>query len=152
MKILVLSDSHGNSGAIYDIAEKENPSLIIHLGDGAREAEDLGHALDKRVIRIRGNCDFGSRLESELVYEVAGKRLFLCHGHTLSVKSGIGAAINAAHAHQCDGLLFGHTHSQLYMLDRGMVVLNPGSAGYLKHYAVMNIEGDDIHVELKQFG
>lgn len=146
MKILVLSDSHGNFDAIYDIAEKENPDLIIHLGDGAKEAEDLSYIVDKRVISVRGNCDWGSRLESELIYETAGKRLFICHGHTFSVKSGIGSLINAAHTHECDILLFGHTHQQLYMVDRGMHVLNPGSAGYLKRYGVVKIIDGAIEI------
>lgn len=149
MKILVLSDSHGNFNAIYDITEKEAPDLIIHLGDGAKEAEDIGYAFDKRVISVRGNCDWGSRLESELLYEVAGKRLFICHGHTFSVKSGISTVIEAAHNAQCDVLLFGHTHQQLYMVDRGMYVLNPGSAGYMKQYGVITIENDSISVETK---
>ena len=146
MKILVLSDSHGNFNAIYDIAIKENPDLIIHLGDGAKEAEDLGYVVDKRVISVRGNCDWSSRLEAELIYEAAGKKLFICHGHTFSVKSGMGAVINAAHNHKCDVLLFGHTHQQLYLIDRGMHVLNPGSAGYMKQYGIIEISNDNIRI------
>lgn len=148
MKILVLSDSHGNFDAIYDIAEKENPDLIIHLGDGAKEAEDLGYSVEKRVVSVRGNCDWGSRLESELIYESAGKRLFICHGHTFSVKSGIGSIIESAHTHDCDVLLFGHTHQQLYLVDRGMHVLNPGSAGYMKQYGIIDISDNEIGIKI----
>lgn len=146
MKILVLSDSHGNFDAIYDITLKENPDLIIHLGDGAKEAEDLSYITDKRVIAVRGNCDWSSRLEAELIYEAAGKRLFICHGHTFSVKSGLGAVINSAHSHNCDVLLFGHTHQQMYLVDRGMHVLNPGSSGYMKQYGIIEISNDEINI------
>ena len=33
MKILVFSDSHGRIDVMRSIAVKENPDLILHLGD-----------------------------------------------------------------------------------------------------------------------
>lgn len=41
MKILVLSDSHGNLTNMELAVERTNPSLIFHLGDCWRDGERL---------------------------------------------------------------------------------------------------------------
>ena len=67
IKILVLSDSHGLENYVYSIvAENMDCDIIIHLGDGAYKDMDLLGELpgysDKKVYRVRGNCDMGSDL------------------------------------------------------------------------------------------
>ena len=41
MKILVLSDSHGNISNMEAAVEREQPRMILHLGDCWRDAERL---------------------------------------------------------------------------------------------------------------
>lgn len=41
MKVLVLSDSHGNLTNMVRAVEAESPHMIVHLGDGWREARQL---------------------------------------------------------------------------------------------------------------
>ena len=41
MKVLVLSDSHGNVSNMIRAVEREAPRMILHLGDCWRDAERL---------------------------------------------------------------------------------------------------------------
>lgn len=144
MKILVLSDSHGNFDNPYNICESERPDAIIHLGDGRREAEDLASVFDKPVYAVAGNCDYTSRLPYFRIIELEGKRLFLCHGHTYNVKSGFEQALEAAKANECDVLLFGHTHRQFCNILRNIWVLNPGSCRYSEDHGIIILENNEI--------
>ena len=41
MKILVLSDSHGNVDNMVQAVQQESPHMILHLGDCWRDGERL---------------------------------------------------------------------------------------------------------------
>ena len=41
MKICVFSDSHGSSEAMARAVDEHSPDLILHLGDGVRDAEKV---------------------------------------------------------------------------------------------------------------
>ena len=41
MKIAIFSDSHGETETMCDVVEKEKPDMIIYLGDGIADAEQL---------------------------------------------------------------------------------------------------------------
>ena len=41
MKIVIFSDSHGDAETMCGVVEKENPDMIIYLGDGIADAEQL---------------------------------------------------------------------------------------------------------------
>jgi hypothetical protein len=79
---------------------------------------------------VRGNCDGWSDTSVTLTLALGGLRFFLCHGHTLGVKSGYLRAIYAAREQSADVLLFGHTHVPEQDVCRGLKLLNPGSCGY----------------------
>ena len=48
LKILVLSDSHGCLGNMYDAVEREMPDRVFHLGDHLSDAEDRSNACPER--------------------------------------------------------------------------------------------------------
>lgn len=144
MKLLVLSDSHGNFDNPYNICQREHPDAIIHLGDGRREADDLAAVFDKPVYAVAGNCDYTSALPYFRMIELEGKRIFLCHGHTYNVKSGIEYALDAARENECDILLFGHTHRQFCNIVRNIWVMNPGSCRYHEEYGIIRLENNEI--------
>ena len=58
MKILVLSDSHGNISNMEAAVEREQPRMILHLGDCWRDAERLAERYPEIPMEhVPGNCD-----------------------------------------------------------------------------------------------
>lgn len=129
MKILVVSDSHGNIENMCRAVERERPDMALHLGDGWRDAELLALQYPGLPIeKVPGNCDFRDE-PPVLVTSIRGKRVMLCHGHTLGVRSGLDRLLYAALEQEADVVLFGHTHQPFVDIRKGIVMLNPGSIG-----------------------
>lgn len=151
MKILVLSDSHGNYAKMKQLFRENSYRAVIFLGDVLRDAEELSWISGAApVYRVRGNCDMMSfDAYDEQLLELGGKRIFMAHGHTYGVKGGIGRFEAAAIQKDADIALYGHTHIQLYKKVGKMHVLNPG-AFINGRYAEITID-KDILVELKDY-
>lgn len=129
LRILVVSDTHRDAFALRRaILAQPEAEAVIHLGDGAAEAEEMKRRFpEKKFFLVRGNCDWGNSLPAEEVAEFAGKRIFFTHGYTYNVKYGLGQAISSARKNRADVLLFGHTHTPLTEYDGGLYIMNPGS-------------------------
>lgn len=148
MKVLVISDSHGNTKRVFDVYSQVEPvDAVVHLGDGSADADMLRDALDVPVIGVAGNCDPGSMTPRELVWECEGKRLLLTHGDAYQVKSGLARLRQRAVEVGVDAALFGHTHHGICEHSSVMMLINPGSlASYSDHrtYAVLCITPQEI--------
>ena len=134
MRILILSDSHGNIRNMKLAVERTKPDQIIHLGDHFRDGEALKEAYPLLpVAQVIGNCDlydFSARGgKDQLILTLDGHRTMLCHGHRYHVKSSLLSLSYAAREAEAELCLFGHTHiPHLEHLD-GSTLLNPGSIG-----------------------
>ena len=130
MKILVLSDSHGNIENMAQAVERESPHMILHLGDCWRDGERL-HDLFPEIPfhQIPGNCDFRPTEATEEVLCIQGLRILLCHGHTYGVKQTLLRAGYRAQEADLDLFLFGHTHMPLVDKRGKTWFVNPGSIG-----------------------
>lgn len=131
MKVLVLSDSHGNISNMIRAVEQESPRMVLHLGDCWRDGERLRDRFpDLPLEQVQGNCDFprGSRETERLLY-LGDKRVLMCHGHTYGVKQSLLPAGLAAEEKDLDLFLFGHTHRPLVDMRGKTLFLNPGSIG-----------------------
>lgn len=150
MKILVVSDSHGNTLGLRRILGLEQPDCMVHLGDGWRDAERLhGEFPDLAVEQVPGNCDLGRWESAERLCFFAGHPVFLCHGHTLGVKQGLLRASLAAKERGAELLLFGHTHQPMLDFHNGLWLLNPGSVGAARPtYALLTPDADGLHPAL----
>lgn len=148
MKVLVISDTHGNAIRAFTAHARTEPvDAIIHLGDGSPDADMLREALDIPVINVAGNCDPGSSAPRELLWECEGKRILLTHGDVYQVKSGLAKLRQRALEVGADAVLFGHTHQAFYENDSGLLMINPGTLanhGHHRSYAVLNITPDGI--------
>lgn len=148
MKVLVLSDSHGNVANMIQAVEREAPRMILHLGDCWRDGERLhDHFPELPFEQVYGNCDFfrGTREAEKLLY-LGEKRVLMCHGHTYGVKQSLLAAGLAAEEKDADLFLFGHTHKPLVDMRGKTLFLNPGSIGdYARPaYGVVTLEGGKL--------
>lgn len=148
MKVLVLSDSHGNLKNMERAVELTVPRSIIHLGDCWRDAEEL-HDLYPRIPleQVPGNCDFGRFEATERLLFLEDKRVLIAHGHTMNVKYGLLSAQYRAQEKGADILLFGHTHEPLVENDGALILLNPGSIGDRSHptYGVLEWRNGQVY-------
>ena len=128
MRILVISDTHGNYPLALRAADMAEPlDAVIHLGDGADDAALLAQVLEIQVVQVAGNCDLNPDAPGELLWECEGKRLLLTHGDRYGVKSGICRLEQRAVEAGADVVLFGHTHLPLITTLSGVLFVNPGT-------------------------
>ncbi len=141
MKILVLSDSHGD---IYNLKEvlriHRDANAVCFLGDGLRDVDALYREVQNSAawICVRGNCDFynlfdGCAVGKNAQIEYFGKRILLTHGDLYSAKYGLGGLISLAREREADVVLYGHTHipKETYVNEeRPIYLFNPGSICY----------------------
>ena len=147
MKILVLSDSPGNLEHMVQAVEKEQPRMILHLGDCWPDAERLRRRFPHIPLeQVPGNCDYRSAQEAERLLFIEDKRVMICHGHTLGMKQSLLRAGYKSEEENLDLLLFGHTHLPMVDLRGKTWFVNPGSIGdyFRPFYAVVTIENGKI--------
>ena len=130
MRIVVLSVTHGRVRNFKKIYQKQSRAdLFIHLGDGGEEVDMMRVEHPRTAfVTVRGNCDYYSDEPYDKLMVLDAARVFLTHGHRYSVKSGLGALLEAARAQKADIALFGHTHTPFYEYSDGLHIMNPGSA------------------------
>ena len=137
MKILVMSDSHTDVDTMEEIAKRENPGLLLHLGDHERDARALASRCPDLDIRmVSGNTDFAPAAPNELLFEIDGVRVFMTHGHLYGVKRGLQRLRLKGRSVGADLVLFGHTHLPFLDQAPGFWLLNPGSVGKKAHGSV----------------
>ena len=150
MKILVISDTHGQRSAAEDAFLKEKPDAVFFLGDGTDDVEHLMRVFPyANVYAVKGNCDLFASYPPYICEKVGGVRIFACHGHGHDVKSGLSALKPSAKSMDAALALFGHTHKPLLRSEDGVALLNPGSLGYYGTYAIVNAENGIFDCELK---
>ena len=143
MKLLILSDSHGNIDNMVRAVELTQPRYILHLGDCLQDAQALHQRYpDIPMDTVPGNCDWCSYDTPERLLEFDGVRVLIMHGHTRNVKVSPLSAQYVARECGADVLLFGHTHSPMVDYDGTLYTMNPGAAGdyHRPTYGVLTIE------------
>lgn len=140
MRVLVLSDSHGNeSGLIQAIEAQPGAQDILFLGDGLRDMDDVRSRYPERTFYcVRGNNDFLAQEPNERLIELGGKRIFMAHGHTYGVKSGEYSFQSAAKSNKADIAVYGHTHLPVTRYEDGLYVMNPGAV-LSRSYGIVDI-------------
>lgn len=146
MRILVVSDTHGNTKALCRaIEEQPTARTVIFLGDGLRDAEDAQTRYpDRTIYTVPGNCDFAVLDPKVREETLGGKRFFFTHGHIYDVKYGLYRLDLAARQYNADVALFGHTHQPYQEYADGLYLFNPGSLGYGGTYGYVDIVGGGV--------
>ena len=129
MKVLILSDSHGNTYNVRAaLAKHPDAGHIIFLGDGERDFEYLAGDIGTRPLTmVCGNCDFGSQLNDKELVRISGNLVYCVHGHKQFVKYGLDSLMKEAEETGASLALFGHTHEQYTDYIDGLHIMNPGS-------------------------
>ena len=136
MRVLVVSDSHGDVGRLEDIlfacSQRGSLDRIIHLGDGARDMDRVADMVSAEFPRatvhlLKGNNDFAAtHLPAELTLPLGSQSIFATHGHLFGVKRGLQRLDEVSAKSGCQVTLFGHTHVPA-MFMKCTLLLNPGS-------------------------
>ncbi len=150
--LAIVSDSHGDyNGLERVLAENLRLDGLIFLGDGLREFEDLQsvHPL-LPMVGVPGNCDLGYREPHTRFYQDHDLKLMLTHGHFYHVKTGPEYLLDAARAAGAAAVLYGHTHREKIEREAdGLWAINPGSLGFSKTYALLELSESGIQAELR---
>ncbi len=130
IRIAVFSDTHKNISNAIDVIIAQKPDYVFHLGDHSEDGQELEMLFERvKFVCVHGNCDWAcaSHAPAERFFELGGVKIFMCHGHTYSVKSGVESYLAEARKRGADIALFGHTHNPLYDHRGDVALLNPGS-------------------------
>lgn len=150
MRILVMSDSHGNTANMLFAASKENPDMILHLGDHYTDCHILRSNFSNIPIRsVKGNCDhFGEQESLEFMCE--NIQILMTHGHRFNVKNGLDSLMTYAGYKSIDLVLYGHTHKPFHVEYNCIHMINPGSIGGPNpSYCMITLNGENISWQFK---
>ncbi len=127
MKILVISDNHGDRDVLVDVLNhnKGKVDAMVHLGDSELSATD--EIWQEFTAHVGGNCDFDRHYLPFTTVDLGDEKLFLSHGHLSDVRYGLDKLYYQAKENQATVALFGHTHELGCEYANGLLFLNPGS-------------------------
>ena len=131
---------------------QEQPDQVLHLGDHASDAARLRAAQsDLAVQGVCGNCDRQQEAPQTLRPTLAGKTIFMTHGHLYHVKTTPYRAVLAAEEAAADLLLYGHTHRATLFQHGNLWVMNPGTCcgTHPATYGIVEIENGGISCQIK---
>ena len=109
-RVLITGDTHGHIQSVLDLMENVEFDEVIHLGDYVKDAAAIGNIYKEIPVHfVRGNNDFSG--ENEKVITIAGRKIFICHGHTLGVGTNLLKISLAAREKGALIALHGHTRA-----------------------------------------
>lgn len=123
MKIIVMSDSHGDREAIEKIARKEGDAHF-HCGDSELAYED---PVFQSMHRVLGNCDMDYLFPEEVEVVVGSHKIYAVHGHRHNVKQSLITMFYKTRDKGANIALFGHSHLYSAEMKEGILFVNPGS-------------------------
>jgi hypothetical protein len=157
MKILVLSDTHGDIEKAKEVIKKHKDiDLIIHCGDFIYDALELQKTTSKEIIMVKGNCD-GARGDNDYIkYKTPYGYLLIAHGHQYGVKRSYLNITYKAKETECVCAVFGHTHMPYIGESDGIKLFNPGSLsrpsdGSNGSYGIIISEEDNISFSIEYY-
>ena len=149
MKVLVLSDVHGDVQTFNAICDYEAADYVISLGDSELAPTELS-CVDSL---IHGNAylDVGRPLE---VSTLNGLKIVMTHGHHEHVQKSDDRLIQLLLTHQAHLVMHGHTHVPRFIAHPNGYILNPGAiygprGGHPASYALLDISKNRFTVVFK---
>lgn len=129
-KIVVVSDSHGDSKKIGRIIKAEAPfDILVHSGDGVTDLRKAQLPEGVAVFSVLGNVDVSNGIDGDrlAVEEIGNFTFMMAHGDQFDVKNGLEIIKEEAGRFSADVVIFGHIHQQILKESRP-ALFNPGNA------------------------
>ncbi|MCR5271795.1 MAG: metallophosphoesterase [Lachnospiraceae bacterium] len=127
MKVIIVSDTHGDHTTLRMALEREAPyDMLLHLGDVEGYADYIEDMAGCPTYIVAGNNDYFSDLPRERILKIGKSNIFMTHGHKYDVHFTLWDLRQAAIKKKCNVAMYGHTH--VPRIEYGdIVVINPGS-------------------------
>jgi uncharacterized protein len=149
-KILVLSDSHGNSDFLNLVLEQENHvDTIFHLGDNFDDLDKCGQFTKEHIIlKVPGIFHPGYKnrsIPAIQFYNTLNWKLLLVHDLNDALSK----------AEEADIYLYGHTHKPDLQIKYGKIFFNPGhlkqskDRGSKASYGILELEEESVKFIVK---
>lgn len=152
MKILVISDSHGNVANLKHImgfAKKSGVSAVVHAGDW-NTLESVSSVLELGIAlyTVLGNADIAPEVTREfkikskkfgedyLIIELGGKKIGVTHKPSNNKKYFPGR--------QLDLIINGHLHSKFESTKDSVKIIRPGAVTLGNNFAVYDTDSGKI--------
>ena len=133
-RVIAVSDSHGDVAGLRKAFEQARRhgsiDAAVFLGDGTDDFDtvrQMPFMQDTVCYAVRGNNDWHSYEEGEIVFQVGGVKFYACHGHQRYVKYGLDRLWYAARERGAQVALYGHTHCERVDFEGTVAMINPGS-------------------------
>ena len=154
-RFLIISDSHENEDAIFDILDNfgADCDALIFCGDGcldffayfekAKLDSKMQENLPGVIALVHGNCDseeYTSYYEEndgitekktifpeKILFTAANRQIFVTHGQNYGVNHNTDFLVSATLDFNADFIFYGHSHVAKWEEVNGILVLNPGS-------------------------
>ncbi|WP_438311287.1 metallophosphoesterase [Sporosarcina sp. FA9] len=123
MKIIVMSDSHGDKETVKAVSLQPGDGYF-HCGDSELVFTD---PVFSEMHKVRGNCDFDNHFPRQSLVTVGNKKVLTVHGHEHGVKESLTRIYYSAKENNADIVLFGHSHLYGTEMIDGVLFVNPGS-------------------------
>ncbi len=122
MRILLVSDTHGENDLMDKIVEKHKNSvdLCIHCGDYT--PTDFMTLDDNFDIKVSGNHD-----EEEYPLSIIENNIYICHGQGYGIYKSYSHLLNVVKENGCSLVFHGHTHIPTCEIIDDILIVNPGS-------------------------
>ena len=152
IKILVLSDTHGNLNDIDKLSQIISESdYVFHLGDHYDDMRYFYPNIKDKLFRVHGNCDWGS--EKDIIVEIEGHKILATHGDLYGAKLGRDRLVYKAMQEGCDIVFYGHTHQAEIVKESGIYLINPGTIhkySASKTFAYVVLSGDKVIASINE--
>ena len=140
MKILLVSDSHGNNEAI-NMLLKQYPNMDLYLHCGDSESDEFSLYPYRSVM---GNCDIAYDFPHHLIIPTPYGNMLVQHKPNPDT--------DLLRSNHIKVFAYGHTHVRKYSEEFGIVCINPGSISFARDkydgsYAIVTITEKKVEVE-----
>lgn len=115
MKLVLVSDSHGNNELLDAIAKKhQDADYFFHCGDSQSTSSQIFP-----FESVRGNCDYFSDFPEKIVLPFEDGYIWIQHYPEIN--------INILKKNNVKVFIHGHTHRRRNEIKEGILFINPGS-------------------------
>lgn len=154
MRLLVVSDSHGNSQILDELISKyhEQVDAFVHCGDSELTSSNLVWSM---MDTVAGNCDYDPAFPQTIVKRDYDYPYLMVHGHRHDVRWTLDQLASLAKQEQVKFVFYGHTHILDFAEQDGIYFINPGSIKsprgtfYEKTYCI--VEANQKNVKINVF-